>query len=360
MGQHSSCLIVGGGISGLMAAITLQRQGVAVTVVDKGFGIGGRLASRSVKSGTNSQGYFDYGCQFFTAQIPQFQAWLQEWAELGLVQPWSQGFPDTTGQMGVGDRSIPSAQPFCYRGTTSTRSVAQHLAQTLDIRNQTRIERLDWQDSQWIAIPTPPDPGHQVKASEFRADAIILTAPVPQSLELLASSSVVIQPTQQQQLAQVEYDRCLALLVVLERESLIPPPGGLYVEDARIQWLASNSIKGISPHGYAVTIHATPQFSLAHWEDDLGAIAHHLSTNAAPWLGSPILARHVHRWKYSQPRRLHPDPLALLDLNQANAIGPLMLAGDGFTAAVTPSSVERAALSGQAAAQYLLKLWSKP
>ena len=37
-----SCLVIGGGISGLIAARVLQHRGIKVTVLDKGRGIGGR------------------------------------------------------------------------------------------------------------------------------------------------------------------------------------------------------------------------------------------------------------------------------------------------------------------------------
>ncbi|MGK7889512.1 MAG: NAD(P)/FAD-dependent oxidoreductase [Leptolyngbyaceae cyanobacterium] len=347
MGQDSTCLMIGGGMAGLTAATALQQQGHTVTVVDKGFGIGGRLASRSVKTEHGPRGYFDYGCQSFTAQTPSFQKQLQAWESWGWVQPWANGFTDTTGQFREFDGLTDK---ICYRGTTSTRGVAQHLAEKLDIRTQTRIDRLVWQDNQWTAIPVSPKTGNPSKPPVFHADIVILTAPVPQALELLDGSKLAIHPTQRQELEQVTYDRCIALLVLLEQESQIPEPGGLYVEDDAIQWMASNSIKGISPDGYGVTIHATPSFSRDHWEADREAIAHHLITNASPWLGSPVLAHHVHRWKYSQPTRLHPDPFAVLAWANDTIAGPLILAGDGFTSAVTASSVERAVLSGEAAA----------
>lgn len=48
MENSSECIIVGGGISGLIIATLLQRRGMKVTVLDKGRGIGGRLATRRI------------------------------------------------------------------------------------------------------------------------------------------------------------------------------------------------------------------------------------------------------------------------------------------------------------------------
>ena len=46
--QLKSCLIIGGGISGLVAGTLLQSQGIKVTILDQGRGIGGRLATRRI------------------------------------------------------------------------------------------------------------------------------------------------------------------------------------------------------------------------------------------------------------------------------------------------------------------------
>ena len=55
-------LIVGAGMSGMAAASDLVRAGRKVLVVDKGRGIGGRMATRRV-----GDAVFDHGAQFITA-----------------------------------------------------------------------------------------------------------------------------------------------------------------------------------------------------------------------------------------------------------------------------------------------------
>ena len=65
--HHADCLIVGAGIAGLVAARSLQSRGFSVLVLDKGRGVGGRLATRNFEGGR-----FDYGAQFSPFAIQHF------------------------------------------------------------------------------------------------------------------------------------------------------------------------------------------------------------------------------------------------------------------------------------------------
>ena len=65
-----------------------------------------------------------------------------------------------------------------------------------------------------------------------------------------------------------------------------------------------------------------------------------------PWLVDQVEALYIHRWRFSKPLWLHPEPIYhLLDP------GPLVFAGDAFAG----PRVEGAALSGLAAADWLLE-----
>jgi renalase len=77
--NQRSCIIVGAGLSGLLAASTLQREGWDVTVVDKGRDVGGRMATRRI-----GRGNFDYGAQFFTVRGERFAGLLEDWRLRGL------------------------------------------------------------------------------------------------------------------------------------------------------------------------------------------------------------------------------------------------------------------------------------
>lgn len=56
--ESFDCLIVGAGISGLLAGITLAAEGLRVCILEKGRGLGGRMATRR-----NGSAVFDHGAQ---------------------------------------------------------------------------------------------------------------------------------------------------------------------------------------------------------------------------------------------------------------------------------------------------------
>ncbi|MBA3611032.1 MAG: NAD(P)-binding protein, partial [Rubrobacter sp.] len=92
---QNSCIIVGAGISGLLAATELQAAGWTVTVLDKGRGVGGRMATRRIDGAS-----FDHGAQFFTVRTERFQNLVDGWLAAGAAAEWSRGFPNAAGEGG--------------------------------------------------------------------------------------------------------------------------------------------------------------------------------------------------------------------------------------------------------------------
>lgn len=328
--QPQSCLIIGGGIAGLIAGTVLHRQGIPVTVLDKGRGIGGRLATRRIQHPLLGEGVFDYGTQGFSVSDPQFQVWVDEWLEQGLIEAWFN-------QVGADQR------PY-YRGRTSNRAIAQYLAKPLEIHTQTRATQINWHPREWTV--------QGENGVNFTGDTLVITAPVPQTLELLGRSAIASPPPIQSRLEAVTYAPCIAVLALLSQPSQIPQPGGLRLNDPVLSWIACNQQKGISPAATAVTLHATPEFSQTHWDLDNAEIAEPLFNAAAAWLGAKPTDYQVHRWRYSQPNTVYGE--AFLALEHP---GICLLAGDAFASAIAtdPSLVlEQAVLSGLATAHHLL------
>ncbi len=318
-GQTTDVLVIGAGMAGLTAAAELQRAGLRVLVVDKGRGVGGRLATRRIDGAT-----FDHGAQFITTRDPRFAGVLEQGRQNGAMEEWCHGFA------GAADGQAR------WRGKPAMSAVAKHLALGLDLLLETPVAALRQAGNRWRAETTT--------GRTFTAGAMILTPPVPQSIALLDEGGIVLAPEMRARLAAIEYERCLAVMAVLDGPSRIPPPGGLAPADGPIAWLADNQLKGISAEP-AVTIHATHAFSLEHWDQDRQESGRALLDAAAPWLGAEIRTFQVHGWRYSKPMRVDEELCVLVSQSP-----PLMLAGDAFAG----PRVEGAALSGWAAAEAIL------
>lgn len=317
--ESTDVLVVGAGMAGLTAAAELQRAGLRVLLLDKGRGVGGRIASRRIGAAT-----FDHGAQFITTRDPRFAAVLEQGRQNGAMEEWCRGF--------AGDADVHAR----WRGKPAMSALVKHLAAGLDLRLETPIVALRRAGNQWSAETTT--------GRAFTADAVVLTPPVPQSVALLDAGGVILGPEMRTRLAAIEYERCLAIMAVLDGPSRIPPPGGLVPADGPIAWIADNQLKGISAVP-AVTIHATHAFSLEHWDRDREESARALLDAAAPWLGAGLTTFQVHGWRYGRPMRVEQAPCVL-----GSPTHPLVLAGDAFAGPLA----EGAALSGWAAAEAIL------
>jgi len=327
MTAHPSVLVVGAGLSGVLAA-----RGVAataeVTVVEKSRGVGGRLATRRLGPAT-----FDHGAQFFTAQSPVFTSLVTEWLGAGVAAPWfSERLEPDGSTMDDGHQR--------YRGAPGMTALAKHEARGLHVVTGTCVARLEVEGARWRAVT---DAGQALDA-----DAVVLTAPVPQSLALLDAGGVALSDADRHTLEALTYDRCLAVLAVLDAPSGLAAPGALRPASEPIDWLADNHLKGISAVP-ALTVHAAAAFSLAHWGDtDADVCAALLAAAPLPLVASVVEAD-VQRWRYAKPTTPHTDRFLM-----AAGLPPLLFAGDAFGSA----RVEGAALSGMAVASEL-RQWAE-
>lgn len=323
--QSTDVLVVGAGVAGLVAASELLRAGRSVTVIDKGRGVGGRLASRRIEGAT-----FDHGAQGFTTGDSRFSPVGLPSRLGGAVAAWMEDPAHRTEGLDY------------WRGVPCMSGVAKHLALGIQVQLETALVALHTGPDQWIATTA--------SGGTIPAQAVILTPPPPQSLALLDAGSVSLTPALRQRLDRIQFERCLAVMAVLDGPSRIPPPGRQALESGPVASITDNHLKGISREP-AVTLHATAEFSLEHWDRDRMETARLLLAAAAEWIGAGVRTFQIHAWRYSRPLATDPAPCLL-----AGTRPPLALAGDGFGG----SGVEAAAFSGMAAARTILELGPRP
>jgi renalase len=338
MSEHApdpSCLIVGAGLSGLIAARQLAAAGQRALLLESELEVGGRLAALRLEtddnSGSDKPAVFDYGAQFFTVRDDRFRQVVAAWRREGIVQEWSRGFATADGSY------YADGYPR-YLASPDMAAIARHLARGLDVRTNDKVARLTYGGDRWRAVTAG--------GGEYHAGTLILTPPVPLSLELLDAGGVALHAEARSALERINYEPCIALMVQAAGPGRVPEPGGMWPVGGPLAWIADNHKKGISIAEGTITIHASPEFSQARWDAPDESVAGELLEAAGDWIGPEAQVVGLYRWLYSKPLRTHPE--ACLALTRP---GPLLFAGDAFAG----PRVEGAALSGMAAADWLLQ-----
>lgn len=347
-------VIVGAGIAGLAAARALRAAGRRVLVIEKGRGLGGRMATRRIGSAV-----CDHGAQFFTVRGRAFGGIVAEAQAGAAVVEWCRGFR-RAGSLATDSGGDGHAR---WRGNRGMTDLPKWLAESLQetdeggcvIRIGTRVSAV----ARNGASITVACEGRDGRPESFTAAGCVLTAPVPQSLDLLMAGGVLPpeaaadEPEPVQALRSVAYDPCFALMLVLDRPSRVPPPGALQFDPADggpIAWLADNRLKGISPVT-ALTIHADGAFSRKHFDDPPEDVVARLVDHARPWIdGDPatvVVEKSLHRWKFALPTTILPAPLVAV-----SPAPPIVCCGDAFAG----PRVEGAASSGLAAGRWLARI----
>ena len=323
---HDAVIVIGAGISGLVAARTLTAAGKKVFVVEKSRGVGGRMATRRLR-----HGICDHGAQFITVRDAAF-AELVDLGPSSTLKPWSRGFP-TGGKATAADGHVR------YRGAPAMTALAKQLAEGLNITQEWEVAGVQRDGGGWAV--------RNGEGAERLAAAVFVAAPIPQALALFSEG--VLAPAQRTALSGSVYEPCFAALLCLDGPSAVPSPGGIYPFDgdpaARVAWIGDNLQKGVSPTT-TLTVHATGAFSRACFDEAPALVLEQLVAAARPWIGAAeVVEQALHRWRFSQPLL----PLAD-DFLRAEGVPPLFFVGDAFRRA----SVEGAALSGLRAAQCFL------
>ena len=319
-------LIVGAGLSGLMAAQTLLERGLSAHLIDRGRSVGGRLATRRVGEG----GLADHGAQFFTVRTANLQAHVDRWRALGLVYVWGTGWSDGSLKRTAGD----GHPRYAVRGGMN--QLAKHLARDLPVTVDQFISSVRETDGGWTL--------NDSDGNTYRCKGLIMTPPMPETLEMLAASGVHLAAEDDTALRRIRFGPCLCGIHAVNGEVELPAPGAMQNFQSEIYWVADNQAKGISA-STIITSHANAKFSRQNWDASEADIIRALESAVQPFLkpGAQIVSTQLKKWRYSVPLTTHPQECLL-----AADLAPLAFAGDAFGGR---GRVEGAFLSGIAAGE---------
>lgn len=314
--------IIGAGLSGLTLANRLARQH-EIVVLEKARGPGGRMSTRRATPFA-----FDHGAQYFTAETADFTAYVEDLREQGQVAIWPDQVHLTNGAR-VSDKPKFVAQP-------GMNAICKTLAQDLDLRTQTRAERLERTPGGWlIHFETGPILGP--------FDWVVSTAPAEQTAQLMP-----ITFAGQEQLQSVQMAGCYALMLGFDVpldlnwtavKSGKPPIG----------WMAVNSQKPGRPEPFAILVQSNNAWADAHIDDPQDEVGATLLAAASELAGADLSeATHqtMHRWRYAATPQPAGVPYLLDERLQLAACGDWCLG----------SKVEAAYRSASALADSLLTL----
>lgn len=318
MSKVDTCIIVGAGISGLLAAQRLKEYNIHPLILEKSRGYGGRMAVKTI-----GDALFDSGAQFMTTREPVFRARVETWLEKKETLPWYAGV----------------LKNMRYVGRLGMTTVPNRIGSELDVRLSEKAVKLEFKNKRWTVTTQPY--GHDTQ-NQHTADWLILTSPVPQSLELLATSNVELDYDEEEELKRIRYSRCLTVLARLNGPAGLPNPGAMDLNHNVLRWIGDNSVKGISSVPGCVTLHSSANFADAGWNRPEETWIQAMLTAAKPFLKADVVEAVGHRWGFSEPKRIYKETQPFrVPYFYSNELR-LGMAGDGFNG----PRIESAAISG--------------
>ncbi len=201
-------LVIGAGMTGIACGRLLHAAGLDVVLLDKGRGIGGRMATRRVEiSGQTIR--FDHGAQYVTARNEGFKRMLGEIIDSAMV--WTD-----------------AGRPDAYTGIPGMSSIPRALAEGLTIHQSERVEILEHHDDYWLA---------KTEANVWQAKRVVMTVPFPQVAPLIGEAHPVSA-----KLTHLEFAPCMTLMAAFQPHAEIDKTTRLN-EASDLSWIACNSSK---------------------------------------------------------------------------------------------------------------------
>lgn len=279
-------LIIGAGLCGISLARKTSSKSI---ILEKSRGVGGRIATRRIENLG-----FDHGASY----LKKSDNLLNLIKEAGLE----------------GSVTVDSSGVFVSEGMTQ---LPKKLSDDLDIRKGLKAERIERSAGNWMVTT---DSGES-----FSSPNLVITAPLPQALELLDKNTIEYPKS----LTQITYTKAVMALVITKNEVELPK-----ALPKNIQSMTEMKKRKLHPLG--LVIQATPEFS--HEVFDLPDEVNLKTLTDALLLASPgaeITYAEFKKWRYVLPKSNLKDPYI--------EVAPgLFLTGDAFYAPDISGSLEGA------------------
>ena len=337
--------IIGASISGLIAGKRLAEAGHAVTIIEKGRTLGGRLGTVKL-----DDTFLDYGLSHFEANTKTFQTFIDELKQEGEIREWAEEFSlfDGTEFHEINPNSDPEKH---YVGTDGNQSIAQKLSRWVDIKSEEKAGGLTYigpdrsKKRSWMINLTD--------ISVFECDAVLVATSAVEAYGLIQT---VQNRTATRRIIrhvdEVRSDGCLSLAVTYDREA--PDWDGIDFEKSDLRWISNETSKRGGSGKTGLVIQSTGDFYRKHAETGDEKVKELLLEEASKVVDSWILqpeSSYLHRWKYFNARNPIDEYFMELEMKEA----PLALIGDYLGG----NSLESAFVSGYNLAEYWINKYSE-
>eukprot|EP01120_Amphizonella_sp_Union-15-10_P002772 TRINITY_DN13066_c0_g1_i1.p1 TRINITY_DN13066_c0_g1~~TRINITY_DN13066_c0_g1_i1.p1 ORF type:complete len:336 (+),score=60.99 TRINITY_DN13066_c0_g1_i1:103-1110(+) len=306
--QGKKVAIIGAGITGLSCARRLLSHGFEVKIFEKSRGVSGRCATRRIQDFS-----FDHGAQYFLITDNDFKAFVDDLLKNKVVSEW-EGPIQVLTNGAIRDTKTKVSR---FVGVPSNSAIGKYLANPIlqNISLNTLIDSVEHKDQMW-----------NLKSSDKHLgtyDYLVVSAPAPQTFDLLSKSA---QPVADEIKSQVKMLPCWSVLAAFSKPQNIPFVGA-FVHDSALNWVARNSSKeGRSKSNDCWVLHATPEWSELHLEEDPKDIANALFSAFQLALGpdrkldDPLVVV-AHRWRFSITTQSLPKRFLYLPELKVGACG---------------------------------------
>ena len=277
---ETDILIIGAGLSGLVLANELKKFSRDLIILEKSRGVGGRISTRRI----DEQG-LDHGSLHL-----KHDSYLLKYLQTTELKP----------RLRIDDEGF-----FVTNGMTL---IPKQLASGHTIHKETRVVKIQRNFDSWV-VETDQEVTYQ-------CHTIVLTAPLPQALELLKVSSIT--SSHLERLQEITYSEGLLALITTEQgESHVP----IYPQEV----LSITSMNERKLHKAGFVLRMTPSWSKLNFNREENSLLQEMQNYfEQSFTEKPeIKSIELKKWKYLQPE-------TALDLPFIEFHSSLYLIGDSF------------------------------